>query len=49
MVDEDAVGADRPGNHYPGDGGNVLRKSGDIRLVGETDPLWQAAARSTIP
>lgn len=36
------VGADRSGNHIEG-GGNVLRKSGDVGSVAESDPLWQQA------
>lgn len=28
--DSDVVGADEPGNHGPGAGGNVLRRSGDV-------------------
>lgn len=39
--------ADRPGNHGPGRGGNVMRKSGEVVSVGENDPLWAQAAETT--
>ena len=47
--DADPVGADIDGNHGPGQGGIVLRKSGDAMNYPATDPLWQAAAERTAP
>ena len=47
--DADPVGADIDGNHGPGQGGIVLRKSGDAMNCPATDPLWQAAAERTAP
>lgn len=41
------IAADRPGNHGPGKGGNVLLKTGQVYTVGDRDPLWAAAARTT--
>ena len=49
FADGDPVGADRIDNHGNGEGGNVLRKSGDVITVSATDELWAAAARKTIP
>ena len=49
MSDGDAVGADRIGNHGALEGGNVLRKSGDILTVSDSDPLWRSAGSTTIP
>lgn len=40
-------GADKVGLH--GDGGNVLRKSGDVMNYSDTDPIWAAAAFKTMP
>lgn len=40
--DGDPVGSDAPGNHV-GEGGNVLRKSGDCQNLGPTEPLWMDA------
>ena len=48
-ADGDPVGADKIGNHGAGEGGNILRKSGDIMSVAETDPLWVNAAAKTSP
>jgi hypothetical protein len=47
--DGDPVGADKVGNHGRGEGGNVVRKSGDIQTVSEMDPLWTAAGAKTEP
>lgn len=47
--DGDPVGADKIGNHGSGEGGNVLRKSGDVQTVSESDPLWSTAAVKTVP
>ena len=45
------VGADKIYNHSDdgSEGGNVLRKSGDVQTVAYTDPLWTAAAKRTTP
>jgi hypothetical protein len=43
----DPLSADKEGNHGPGAGGNVLTKMGDIKEVGETDPLWLRARVTT--
>lgn len=45
--DGDPVGADMVGNH--GEGGNVLRKSGDIVDVKNHDRWWTLAERMTCP
>ncbi len=47
--DGDPVGADKPNNHSDdgSEGGNVLRKSGDVQTVGQNDTLWTAAASKT--
>ena len=41
--DGDPVGRDIVGNHGSGEGGNVLRKSGDVQTVGQTDSMWTLA------
>ena len=46
-ADTEPIVADRPGNHGPGNGGNVLLKSGALQTCTERDPLWAQAARST--
>jgi hypothetical protein len=47
--DGDPVGADRVTNHSDdgSEGGNVLRKSGDVQTVGSNDALWTRAATKT--
>ena len=47
--DGDPVGADRIYNHSDdgSEGGNVLRKSGDVQTVGSNDPLWTRAESMT--
>lgn len=45
LGDGEPVAADVPGNH--GEGGNVLRKSGDVQCVGEWDQLWLRARSTT--
>ncbi|MHC4607474.1 MAG: metal-sulfur cluster assembly factor [Planctomycetota bacterium] len=45
LKDEDAVGADRTGNHS--DGGAVLFKNGAVVLMPASDPRWKAADRTT--
>ena len=47
MNPDEPILADRPGNHGPGLGGNVVLKTGAIYPCPENDPLWAAAARST--
>jgi len=47
MERDEPILADRPGNHGPGMGGNVVLKSGALQACTERDPLWAAAARST--
>ena len=44
---DEPIAADRPGNHGPGKGGNVLLKTGQVHTVAENHPLWSAAAQST--
>jgi hypothetical protein len=41
------IASDRPGNHGPKKGGNVLLKTGQVYTVAERDPLWSAAAQTT--
>lgn len=41
--DGDPVGRDVVGNHGSGEGGNVLRKSGDVQTVGQSDSMWTLA------
>lgn len=41
--DGEPVGADRIDNHD--EGGNVLRKSGDVQSVGSRDSMWALAAQ----
>ena len=43
----DPVGADIPGNHGKNQGGNILRKSGDIVNVPHGDALWILAGTKT--
>ncbi len=47
MGDGDIVGADVDGNHGVGRGGTILRKSGDVGRVLESDRLWESAAAAT--
>jgi len=47
MDPDEPILADRPGNHGPDHGGNVVLKTGAIFSCGKDDPLWAAAARST--
>ncbi|MBI2898679.1 MAG: hypothetical protein HYY17_00695 [Planctomycetes bacterium] len=46
-ADGDPVGADVDGNHGVGEGGNVIRKSGDVQTCAAGDPLWARAAVTT--
>ncbi len=48
-MDADPVGADKTTNHSEdgSDGGNVLRKSGDVLTVPGGDALWTLAASKT--
>jgi len=47
--DGDAIGSDKPNNHHPtgAEGGNVIRKSGDVLTCGTSDPLWSQANSTT--
>ena len=47
--ESDPVGADKVGNHGPENGGNVIRKAGDVREVDPNDPLWAKAGLKTTP
>lgn len=47
MERDEPILADRPGNHGPGLGGNVVLKSGALAACAEHDALWAAATRST--
>jgi prepilin-type N-terminal cleavage/methylation domain-containing protein len=49
LDDSDPIAADKEGNHGPGDGGNVLSKTGDISEFKETDALWLRARVTTKP
>ena len=49
MDRDDPIVADRPGNHGPGAGGNVVLRSGSVKTVPETDPAWGRAAATTTP
>ncbi len=48
-ADGEAVGADKAGQHGEGEGGNVLRKSGDVQTVSSADPLWIGADQNVAP
>lgn len=43
------VGADSPGSHGVGEGGNVLLKNGEVHAVRELDSAWKAAAERLSP
>jgi len=47
MSPEDPLAADKEGNHGRGQGGNILRKTGDVGSYEETDPLWIRARTTT--
>ena len=47
LRNDDAFLADRPGNHGPGQGGNVVFKDGRMVSARETDDAWAKAARTT--
>lgn len=47
MSNDDAFLADRPGNHGPEAGGNVVFKDGRIVAAGRGDEAWAKAARTT--
>jgi len=50
MEDKDPIGADKnqpENNHGPGEGGNVITRTGDVQRYDETDPMWQAAETKT--
>jgi type II secretory pathway pseudopilin PulG len=45
----DPVGADLDGAHGHGEGGCVLRRSGDVSIVTPRDQVWKVAAERTKP
>lgn len=47
MQGDDPIIADRPGNHGPGQGGNVVLLTGEIFACPETHSLWRRAAETT--
>ena len=47
LAPDDPIAADKEGNHGPGHGGIVMTKSGDVREVEESDPLWIRARITT--
>jgi len=47
MDGDDPVGADKPGNHGLGEGGNVLFKQGDVSHYSESDPIWEEVMKKT--
>ena len=47
MKDGDPIIADRPGNHGPGEGGNVVLLRGEIYACPESHSLWVRAAQTT--
>jgi hypothetical protein len=47
MSNDDPFLADRPGNHGPEAGGNVVFKDGRIVSAGLSDPAWAKAALTT--
>jgi hypothetical protein len=44
---DEPIASDRPGNHGPGKGGNILMKTGQVYTVPETHALWSAASQTT--
>lgn len=49
LAEEDAVGADIPGNHGSDEGGNVLLKLGSVQGHSQTEAAWLKADRTTKP
>jgi hypothetical protein len=47
MGKDEPILSDRPGNHGPDHGGNVVLKTGAVYSCEKKDPLWAAAERST--
>ena len=47
MDDEDAVGADKEGNHGRGERGHVLKKTGEIIEASGNGPAWSLAQATT--
>ena len=47
MPPEDPIAADKDGNHGPGEGGNVLIRTGDVASYEPTDALWIRARTTT--
>ncbi len=46
---DELVGADCPGNHGPGRGGNIVSVYGEVVAVGEDHRLWRRAEDETQP
>ena len=52
MEDKNPVGADKnlpENNHGPGEGGNVLFRTGDVREFAEDEEAWREADTKTTP
>lgn len=49
FLDGDIVGADIVANHGTGEGGNIVRKSGDALTVPANDAFWTLAGTKTCP
>lgn len=47
MADDDPIVSDRPGNHGPDEGGNVLLKKGVVREAGKSEAIWKRASETT--
>ncbi len=47
FADGDPVGADKVGYHGQNEGGNVIRKSGDVSPYGNQDSVWIIAGQKT--
>jgi hypothetical protein len=47
LTNQDPILADRPGNHGPGKGGNVMLKTGQVSPARASDALWERAAQTT--
>jgi type II secretory pathway pseudopilin PulG len=45
----DILGADKPGNHGPEEGGNALFKDGSLLELKSTDPRWKACDARLFP
>ena len=49
FIADDPVGADKPGNHGVGNGGNVLQKQGHVQHCEEGSALWKACEIKLAP